>query len=189
MPLGSPLLKTLDRMNIGGVLLDAGGGVVDINEPARRLLNGKSNGPGNAGAPAEYQSAIRELLARGTWRHHSGEESWVVIPHDERHSLVMHTIELVTAPAEGPCSVLVLIDLEDVPQPRPHVLRMIFGLTETEANVAAAIARGDTPSEIAEARGISLATVRSQLASIYTKTAARRQSELVSLLARVSILP
>ena len=66
---------------------------------------------------------------------------------------------------------------------------MIFGLTESEANLAAAIARGDTPNEVAEARGISLATVRSQLASIYTKTAARRQSELVSLLARVSIRP
>jgi DNA-binding CsgD family transcriptional regulator len=189
MPLGSPLLNTLDRMNVGGVLLDASGNVVDINDPARRLLNSKSNGPGNASSPEEYQHAIRELLSRGTCRHRSGDESWVVIPREDRHSLVMHTIELAASPAKGPCTALVLIDLQDVPQPRPHVLRMIFGLTETEAHVAAAIARGDTPNEIAEARGISLATVRSQLASIYTKTAARRQSELVSLLARVSILP
>jgi hypothetical protein len=76
MLLGSPLLKTLDRMNIGGVLLDAGGGVVDINGPARRLLNGKSNAPSNASA--EYQNTIRELLSRCTCRNRSGEESWVL---------------------------------------------------------------------------------------------------------------
>jgi hypothetical protein len=51
MALGSPLLSTLDRMNIGGVLLDAGGGVVDINDPARRVLNGKSNRPDHASSP------------------------------------------------------------------------------------------------------------------------------------------
>jgi hypothetical protein len=76
MPLGRPLLNILDRMNIGGVLLDDGGGVVDINGSARRLLNGKANGPGNARSPEEYQHAVRELLSRGTCRHRSGQESW-----------------------------------------------------------------------------------------------------------------
>src|SRR4029077_14941332 len=71
MPLGSPLLNTLGRMNIGGVLLDAGGGVVDINEPARRLLNGKSNGPGTlfesccGVAPADIARAKSVHSARG----------------------------------------------------------------------------------------------------------------------------
>jgi DNA-binding CsgD family transcriptional regulator len=189
MLLGSPLLNTLDRMNVGGVLLDAGGAVVDINEPARRLLNSRSNKSGDASVPAKYQHAVRDLLSRGTCRHRSGEESWVVIKRKDRRSLVVHTVPLVTSAPNSASTALILIDLGDMPRPRPHVLKMIFGLTESEANVAAAIAHGDAPNDIAETRGISLATVRSQLASIYAKTAARRQSELVSLLARVSILP
>jgi DNA-binding CsgD family transcriptional regulator len=189
MPLGSPLLNTLGRMNLGGVLLDASGGVVDINTPARRLLNSRSSRPDDASSPAEYQHAIRSLLSGDTWRHRSGEESWHVIAREARPSLIMHTIALTGSTFKGACTVIILIDLQDVPQPKPHVLKVIFGLTESESNVAAAIARGDTPNDIAEARGISLATVRSQLASIYAKTTARRQSELISLLARVSILP
>ena len=122
MPLGSPLLNALDRMNVGGVLLDASGGVVEINHPARRLLNSMSSRPDDASSPAEYQHAIRELLSRGTCRHRSGEESWVVTPREDGHSLVMHTIALAASTLKGAYAVLILIDLQDAPQPRPHVL-------------------------------------------------------------------
>ena len=51
------------------------------------------------------------------------------------------------------------------------------------------IASGATPAEIAADNLVSMATVRSQLASVLAKTQTRRQAELVALLARLAILP
>ena len=64
-----------------------------------------------------------------------------------------------------------------------------FGLTAAEAKVAVQIGRGDMLADIAGEHGVSVATVRSQLASVFAKTQTRRQTELAMLLARIAILP
>jgi DNA-binding CsgD family transcriptional regulator len=65
----------------------------------------------------------------------------------------------------------------------------MFGLTPAEERLAVQITRGDTPADIARETGVSIATVRSQLAAVFAKTQTGRQAELVALLARVAILP
>lgn len=60
--------------------------------------------------------------------------------------------------------------------------RELWGLTETEARVAAAVAQGVNTKTYAAAVGVSDNTVRSQLKSIFAKTGCRRQSDLVRLL-------
>ena len=57
-----------------------------------------------------------------------------------------------------------------------------FGLTVAEAGLAAEIVKGDGREAAARRRGISVATARSQLASIFEKTGTHRQAELVHLL-------
>ena len=84
---------------------------------------------------------------------------------------------------------LILVDLEETPEPKPSALQKMFGLTGAEADLAIRIARGETPADIAKLQDVSISTVRSQLASLFTKTNTKRQAELVSLLARVAILP
>ena len=66
--------------------------------------------------------------------------------------------------------------------PQAPVLRQVFGLTGAEATVATALASGREAKEIAHMRGVSLGTLRNQLKTIYAKTGARRQAELVALL-------
>lgn len=61
-------------------------------------------------------------------------------------------------------------------------LRLRYGLTPAEARLAWEIVKGGGRKTAAEKRGISIATVRSQLTSIFDKTGVRRQSELVRLL-------
>ncbi|MET0357994.1 MAG: helix-turn-helix transcriptional regulator [Pararhizobium sp.] len=56
-----------------------------------------------------------------------------------------------------------------------------FGLTPAEISLALAIAQGMSPRDYAEARGVSLHTVRTQLKSVYAKTDTNRQSQLVAL--------
>lgn len=59
----------------------------------------------------------------------------------------------------------------------------LFGLTRTEAAVAAALGRGRSLEEIAAGMGIGLGTVRSHLKHILAKTGTHRQAEAVALLA------
>jgi DNA-binding CsgD family transcriptional regulator len=67
---------------------------------------------------------------------------------------------------------------------RPPDLARNLGLTETECDIALRLADGQTPSEIAEARDVSIHTVRNQVKSALLKTGSRRQSDLVRLLER-----
>lgn len=62
-------------------------------------------------------------------------------------------------------------------------LHHLFGLTEAEASVAAAIFGGADPAEIARMRGVAAVTVRKQIANAYRKLGVNRQAELVRLLA------
>ncbi|SEP85802.1 DNA-binding transcriptional regulator, CsgD family [Devosia sp. YR412] len=61
-------------------------------------------------------------------------------------------------------------------------MRQRYGLTPAEARLAWEIVRGGGRKSAADKRGISVATARSQLTSIFDKTGVRRQSELVRLL-------
>lgn len=60
-----------------------------------------------------------------------------------------------------------------------------LGLTQSEAQIALALADGHTLAEIAEARSASIHTVRNQVKSALSKTGARRQSDLVALIERL----
>jgi DNA-binding CsgD family transcriptional regulator len=71
---------------------------------------------------------------------------------------------------------------------RPDVERILcsgFGLTQAEARVALAITKGERLDEIARARGVTVATARTQLKSVFSKTRTHRQAELVAFVGRI----
>lgn len=76
-----------------------------------------------------------------------------------------------------------LIETADPPEARIDNLRAHFDLTASEAALALHIAQGGNLAGYAEARGISRNTARNQLQVVFDKTGARRQAELVKLLA------
>jgi DNA-binding CsgD family transcriptional regulator len=67
--------------------------------------------------------------------------------------------------------------------PPARVLEALFDLTPTEAKVASLLVEGRSVVDIARANKVSANTIRIQLKSVFAKTGARRQAELVSLLA------
>lgn len=67
-------------------------------------------------------------------------------------------------------------------------LAKIFGLTAAEGRLAVELGKGAPLAQIASTRNVSVATLRSQLASIFEKTQTSRQPELVALLSRLSQL-
>ena len=62
-----------------------------------------------------------------------------------------------------------------------------LGLTHGEASLALALVRGETVTENAERRGVSVHTVRSQLRNIRDKLGLSRQSQLISWLTRAAM--
>lgn len=60
-------------------------------------------------------------------------------------------------------------------------VRQLYGLTEAEAGVMAALTLGQTVERIAVAHGVCISTVRAQVRSIFEKTGIHRQTDLVRL--------
>ena len=62
------------------------------------------------------------------------------------------------------------------------VIRKLYGLTPTEARVAAALADGLDLKQVAARFGMKVTTARAHLAALFEKTGTRRQAGLVRLL-------
>lgn len=69
------------------------------------------------------------------------------------------------------------------------VLQGAFGLTGRELQIAEMLALGRDLSEIAQALGLSVATVRQHLKAAFRKTNTHRQAELVTLMAKHTRFP
>ena len=67
----------------------------------------------------------------------------------------------------------------------PDFVTRIFGLSPAEARLLPLLLRGCTPQQIAQELGVKVTTVRSQLSSVFAKTGATRQQDLIRLLGRV----
>lgn len=61
-------------------------------------------------------------------------------------------------------------------------LQAAYGLTPAEASLAAALARGDTLSEVAARKNVAVDSARKQLQSVFEKTGTHRQADLVQRL-------
>lgn len=61
----------------------------------------------------------------------------------------------------------------------------IFGLSPAEARLLPPLLRGSAPAEIAAELHVKISTVRSQLSSIFAKTGATRQQDLIRLMGSV----
>jgi DNA-binding CsgD family transcriptional regulator len=180
---GTVVLSMLDRIGCGYLVLEGRWKIVEANASARQIL-------GSDGSAAQtldqLTSAFRRLMDRAPNRPSLGSLSWVVISSKDDSPLVLNQI---AEDMPGGTSVVMLVDLDVHLEPNPFMLQRMFGLTMAETRLALQMARGDMPADVARNRSLSRTTVRSQLASVFAKTQTRRQAELVTLLARIAVLP
>ena len=89
----------------------------------------------------------------------------------------------------GPCALVTIAD----PKPDEHTvgvkLRELFALTAAEVRVALALLGGATPRRAAQTFDVSLNTIRTQMASIFSKTETANQAELSRLMLRLANQP
>ncbi|MDP4023761.1 helix-turn-helix transcriptional regulator [Methylobacterium sp. NEAU 140] len=172
-------------MNSGGLLLGFSGALTEINVTAAGILRQDRRGP-DGGLAGER--GLAELLGQAGVALPIIRESWAIVASPGGTPLVLHAIPLAGDDPDA-AAVVVLVDLRRNPRPSVSTLQKLFDLTPAEARLAVEIASGQTLSEISQRGGVSNATLRTQLSSLFTKTETRRQAELAVLLTRVAMFP
>lgn len=174
------------QLDIGVAVVDAQGRVLDFNAAADAILTAPQSplrlmgGALDAGNRTTMLRAIIASTLDGT----SGKGLG--------NSINVEGLAVTAAPMRdgglfglsvGRAAMVFIQRLDADVDPRLEpTLRELFGLTTREAQVAVALASGQSMAEISGTLGISVITVRTHLSQLFAKTRTRQQSQLVSLL-------
>jgi DNA-binding CsgD family transcriptional regulator len=112
----------------------------------------------------------------------------IVVRRRTKRPLIMRLMPVdgvARDPFLGARALLVFTDMSQQVRPPLDLLAQAFGLSPSEARLAAIMATGISTEHAAEELGISRATARNQLKAIFAKTATHRQGELIALLQRM----
>jgi len=127
---------------------------------------------------------LRGTLAAGG----TGVCSLPLVPRGPEPPAVLHVVPMRRAAQDlftHAVAILVLTKASSEPTTAIPLLQTLFDLSPAEAEIAARIAAGATPLQIAAASGRSVSTVRNQLKSVLAKTGCRRQADLTRLLVQL----
>lgn len=164
---------------------------VYVNSAAQRILrshDGLRIANGHVKAEAAYPDAQLEcsitrasnLDNRDIWG-----GSFLCARPSGRRPYIVHVLPIepnsVAAPQRGRAMV-VIVDPERQPEPPAMLLRRLYGLTNSEAQIALMVMRGKGLTPIADELSVSLTTVKTHLQHVFDKTGTHRQAELVRLL-------
>ena len=196
---GTSLAKLLDNTKFGIIQLARRGQIVAINDAAGDLLR---DGDGlldrggflHASSPAA-DNDLQELLARALPQG-GGQGTSASMLVDRRS--VLPRLVLHVSPVGGgqmdfrPRHVAALVLIVD-PASRsridPELVMATLDLTPAESQVAAMLAEGRTPRDIATATGRRESTIRWHVQKIFVKHGISRQAELVRLVAPLTNVP
>lgn len=187
MSFDNPLLRVLERMGCGAIFVDGTGHVLSFNEVAAQVISDVTGT--EISTNGDLRDKFKTLISRSANRFTIESESWVSLSRDSKKDVVIYSIPMGEGIDSYGISLIIILNLEIKSGPSHDVLRKIFRLSPSESTTALQILDGKTISEIAEERRISAWTVRTQLSAVFDKTNTRRQSDLVSLLIKLSILP
>lgn len=185
------LAEIMDRLASGILLLDDAGEVV-LNNRAARLILARSDGFAVAGG----RLRVDDPDTNETLQARIGEAIAIDAPADAGGILVA---KRPSGAAAYPVSVMRLLpghsnhdvvacvlvsDPECSLEPAIDLMRSLHELTRAEAELVGQLARGHTIEAAAQARGVSVNTMRSHLKHVFQKTGTSRQGELVQLVLR-----
>lgn len=186
------VLRAIDTLPLGVVVLDRDGGVIEANPFAKASIDtgmGLSTVDGVLASDIGARRVkLRDLLAhpRDTGGR-AGLDDVTMLPVPRTSSQRPLTLLLLPLDEAGgdesaPAALLFIGDPE-----RPNTfdqarIARLYGLSRAESRVAALLASGYRLEQVAERLGIAYETVRKHLKQIFGKTGTFRQAELVRML-------
>ena len=187
--------EALNLLSIAIFVIDSDHKVIWMNRRGRSLVDSKNgilltNGRLRGETPAQTRE-IDEVLDRTTARQPPTSRERVVLARPVARRSGSQPLRLValaahdTDPAKGshePFSILYVGDDEAHRVSHPELLRALFGLTPTEARIAAEVANGLSLAEVAGELRLGTGTVRWHAKRIMSRTETSRQAELVRMI-------
>jgi DNA-binding CsgD family transcriptional regulator len=185
------MLSGLASANLAALILDSDGKAQAVTPSAQSMLGSEIDI--RSGSLWASDSSANEALGQLARRARNGlidglTPDIVIRRPDGRKPILVQPIPVrgVGLDALPGARILVMLtDLEANTAATAAELERLFDLSQAESHVAALLGQGHDPSEIARRRNVAVDTVRGQLKSIFRKLGAGRQSDVVSLLARL----
>lgn len=195
------LNDAFDRLGVATFLLDASGRVARPNQCAVALLSSGEDltvrhGKLSIGAKsaqlqlAQVLDEVREAKGASAERRRRLPKV-ITIGRGPGLPVLAIVVRRLQSPADLRADHVPAVAVY-VCQPEPgsrvpeELVRELLGVTRAEAALAARLASGATLDEVAGDLGITRATARTQLYSVFRKTGLHRQSELVALISQAS---
>jgi DNA-binding CsgD family transcriptional regulator len=175
----------------GTLWINAAGRIVSLNPQATTILaagDGLSvrNDKLAVSEPADAERLQHALRLATKTEPRQGQ--WFAIARRKQSTPLLVSVIPATIPAAldplcgGPFALLILQDMTHQRVSRSAQLQVIYRLTPAETRLAEALLENDTIESYALKNDISRNTVRTHLASLFAKTGAKRQAELIRTL-------
>lgn len=116
----------------------------------------------------------------------SGRNTWMCIA--PAPSTLQRKAGGIASAAHTGMFVAIILNHEVRSQAMEQRLKLLYGLTAAEANVAIGMVDAQSVNDLAERLKISRNTVKTQLASVFAKLGIRRQTELIRILSELASL-
>ncbi|MFT6052927.1 MAG: DNA-binding CsgD family transcriptional regulator/GAF domain-containing protein [Halioglobus sp.] len=183
----------VDQLSVATIILDEQAQVANTNAIAEAML---SEGDGISLQSKRLQISGRDTNNRlqsaltAVIKAQKNPETSVVRAFSVPRSGSRSNLGLVIRPIpsshwsggqSSPCAAVFISDPDLQDGASQQALGELLGLTPAEANLAILLARGHSLAQVSELQSISQHTARAQLKSIFSKTGASRQAELVRL--------
>ena len=190
------MLYAFDHLGYGALLVDRDGQVLGLNSQAKDHL-GLSiqvvHGQLTAGDRAATER-LQQLIASVAAHDEAGPANppAVVLSRPRGRPVVAYISpvpkNLRGAPGAGE-GIVLLVDPQTERETPDALLQQAFGLTPAETRLALGLVNGHGLQSLAQLHNLSVGTLRVRLKSIFAKTNTKRQSELLMLIAKLSLFP
>ncbi len=185
--------EVMDRLPTGVILLNASREAVVTNQSADRIIAQRdgfrvdAGGPGaaNARENALMQKILADVLDAPPGRELQNTGFLAVTRPSGKRAYALMLTPLMAVPVGGQTqdaiAAIFISDPDSGLASASEVLETIYSLTHSEAELVRLLSQGMSLEEAAAARGVAIATARSHLKHVFSKTDTKRQGELVRL--------
>jgi DNA-binding CsgD family transcriptional regulator len=188
------VLTALDNIRIGTCVAGSTGHIVVANNEAQRIFSLKdglslSRMGFLTGVTGELTTELgQKIAAAASTARGEGDDHEALVFIDRRSGARPFLVEI--SPLRDSVgelerhmagALIFIIDPESHRSISTRRLALLHGLSEAEAEICKHMVGGGSAAEIAESRGVSEGTVKTQFKAIYAKTGVHRRADLVRL--------
>jgi DNA-binding CsgD family transcriptional regulator len=181
------LAAGLNRLQTAVILLGGDGSCIFLNDAAEQIISQKDGLHVRCSrlfASLSHELAqLQALVRQATTR----KDLWggtMLVSRRGRKPLQVSVNSFPAQNSQLPnraTAIVLIADPDRQRTPTPEMLRDLYGLTNAESRIAVALSEGKELRRVCEEASIAYNTGRAHLRSIFSKTGARRQAELVTL--------